>query len=471
MRADEDVTPLAFSLVKGRRVRRGGVIVRIAVTPIIALAVLSPSLSPSAADPLRLSSPRLIRLSAEVERDPEALERFWTEVRRDGAPLVEPAESSAERYLTFLWKDPGQTRNVVIFSGVTMMWGFTTAELAEHQMRWLEGTDVWYRTYRLPSDARFAYYLSPNDSLVPATEIEGYQQWEQRSSTWQADPLNPRREVRPHGDRDWVVSIAELPDAPPKPWDDFVADGEGDVEEQSLESEVLGSTRRVWIYRPPGYDDDSEHPLLVIFDGTPSSFGRSPGSLKRIIEYLQAKERIEPPVVVSIEQSDRGEELSCSDGWNAFLVTELVPWVRSRYAVTSDPARVVVAGGSLGGLAALYAALKHPEVFGNVLSTSGFVSWKSDSDYGRIMRQYASAPRLPIRFYLDVGTFERDIDGLLYANRHLRDVLVAKGYEVHYVEFSGGHDSTHTAIGLAEGLVNLLPLPNHAAATDPLCDL
>lgn len=425
----------------------------------VGVAVLYPSAdhSASATVPSPLTSPRLARLAAEVEHDPEALEEFWTEARQNEAPLVEPAESPAERYVTFLWKDQGQTRNVVIFSGVSMMWGFTAADLAEHQMRRLEGTDVWYRTYRLPSDARFAYYLSPNDSLVPATEIEGYEQWEQRSSTWQADPLNPKREVRPHGDRDWVVSIAELPDAPPKPWEDFVADEEGDVEEQILESDALGSTRRVWVYRPPGYDDVSEHPLLVVFDGTPRSFGRDPGSLKRIVEYLLAKGQIDAPVVVSIEQRDRAEELNCSDAWNEFLVTELVPWIRSRYAVTSDPARVVVAGGSLGGLAALYAALKHPEVFGNVLSTSGFVSWKSDSDYGRIMRQYASAPKLPLRFYLDVGTFERDIDALLYANRHLRDVLVAKGYGVHYVEFSGGHDGTHTPIGIADGLVRLLP--------------
>ncbi|MBW3565731.1 MAG: DUF3327 domain-containing protein [Acidobacteria bacterium] len=433
---------------------------RSAATLTIAVAVLclSATHSVSAAESSRLTSPRLIRLAAGIEHDPHALEKFWTELRRSGTPLIEPADSSSERYVTFLWKDDGQTRNVAIFSGVTMMWGFTAADLDEHQMRRLDGTDVWYRTYRFPSDTRFVYYLSPNDSLVPATEIESYQQWEQRSSTWQSDPLNPKREVRPHADRDWVVSIAELPDAPPKPWETFTSDGEGDVEEQTLESEVLDSKRRFWVYRPPAYDENAaHHPLLIVFDGTPTSFARSPGSLKQIIEYLHAKRVIESPVVVSIEQRDRTEELSCSDAWNEFLVTELVPWLRSRYSVASDPARVVVAGGSLGGLAALCAALNHPDVFGNVLSTSGFVSWKSDTDYGRIMRQYASAPKLPIRFYLDVGTFERDIDALLYANRHLRDVLVAKGYEVRYLEFSGGHDSTHTAIGLAEGLQTLLP--------------
>ena len=50
-----------------------------------------------------------------------------------------------------------------------------------------------------------------------------------------------------------------------------------------------------------------------------------------------------------------------------FLVSELLPWVHARYNVTTDPRLTVVAGASYGGLAATYAALRHPEVFGNVL--------------------------------------------------------------------------------------------------------
>lgn len=39
-----------------------------------------------------------------------------------------------------------------------------------------------------------------------------------------------------------------------------------------------------------------------------------------------------------------------------------------------------IAGFSLGGLAAFYATLQIPHVFGNVLSMSGSVHWKKD-DY------------------------------------------------------------------------------------------
>ena len=41
-------------------------------------------------------------------------------------------------------------------------------------------------------------------------------------------------------------------------------------------------------------------------------------------------------------------------------------------------------------------------------------------------------------------------------NRHLRDVLTLKGYEVHYSEFNGGHDYICWRGSLADGLLRLV---------------
>jgi hypothetical protein len=46
---------------------------------------------------------------------------------------------------------------------------------------------------------------------------------------------------------------------------------------------------------------------------------------------------------------------------------------------------------------------------------------------------------------LSIGTLEHDHDftyspSLLQSNRHMRDVLLAKGYELTYMEVAGGHD-------------------------------
>ena len=60
-------------------------------------------------------------------------------------------------------------------------------------------------------------------------------------------------------------------------------------------------------------------------------------------------------------------------------------------------------------------------------------------------------------FYLDVGRFEQD-DGPTHwrANVHMRDVLVAKGYSVVFLEFSGGHSSVNWRGTVSDGLIALL---------------
>lgn len=74
-----------------------------------------------------------------------------------------------------------------------------------------------------------------------------------------------------------------------------------------------------------------------------------------------------------------------------------------------------------------------------------------------LAREFANHKKLPLRFYMDAGTNELDIrgdgSGILVANRQLRDVLRAKGYEVLYQEFPGYHDYINWRGTLADGLI------------------
>jgi hypothetical protein len=56
---------------------------------------------------------------------------------------------------------------------------------------------------------------------------------------------------------------------------------------------------------------------------------------------------------------------------------------------------------------AAHAARRRPNVFGLVGGQSGFYSYQKDA----LMRDYAAAQNLGIRFYLNVGTFETDLHG------------------------------------------------------------
>jgi enterochelin esterase family protein len=136
-----------------------------------------------------------------------------------------------------------------------------------------------------------------------------------------------------------------------------------------------------------------------------------------------------------------------------FLTEELLPWADERLSFGDDPARTVVAGSSLGGLTAAYCGLRRPDRFGLVLSQSGAFSRGLPGDF-------AQAERLPLRFWLDVGRYEtmtfEQLPSLYHANLHMRDVLVAKGYDVVFREFAGGHDYFWWRETIADGLVALL---------------
>ena len=71
-------------------------------------------------------------------------------------------------------------------------------------------------------------------------------------------------------------------------------------------------------------------------------------------------------------------------------------------------------------------------------------------------------PKLPVRFYMEVGVYETDRSpnqgpGQVWPNRHFRDVLRAKGYDVDYREFAGAHEYLNWRGTISDALAALLP--------------
>jgi enterochelin esterase-like enzyme len=229
--------------------------------------------------------------------------------------------------------------------------------------------------------------------------------------------------------------------------------------------------RDLTIYTPAGYKSDGlPSALLVLFDGddirAPDWHGRT------TLDNLIAAQKIPPTVVVMVHNlpNRRLVDLVANPEFADFLATELLPWVRKQYNVTHESARTVVGGCSAGGPAAAYVGLRHSKVFGNLLSQSGAFWWspehnagvcgsKCPEDGGRradpnsrdsrtegnsIATLFAASKKLPVRFYLEAGTFEVDKEGIgggiLEATRALRDLLISKGYEAQHNQFVSGHD-------------------------------
>jgi enterochelin esterase-like enzyme len=235
----------------------------------------------------------------------------------------------------------------------------------------------------------------------------------------------------------------------------------GRVKLHRLRSDLLGNERRIWIYTPPGYTRaGGPYGLLILFDGWTYS-ERIPTAT--ILDNLLAESLIAPTIALlvdSLDEETRDRELGCYPPFVAFLADELLPWAHARLRLTDNPARTIVGGASYGGMAAAFAALTRSDLFGKVLSQSGSFWWKPDDDaeHEWLARQFVDAPLLPIEFYLSVGLREakaRVTPHQLTVNRHMRDVLRAKGYAVHYAEFDGGHDEHSWRDNLADGLLTL----------------
>lgn len=133
---------------------------RIGVIAILVLACNTSAATPP--NQKTTDSPAINSLKDKITKEPHSVETFWRELELSGTPLVESIAGEPHYSLvTFLWRGDAGTRNVVVISPLALV------DLQEAKMHQIPGTDVWYLTYRMRNDARMAYRLAPNDSLVP----------------------------------------------------------------------------------------------------------------------------------------------------------------------------------------------------------------------------------------------------------------------------------------------------------------
>jgi enterochelin esterase-like enzyme len=393
-------------------------------------------------------SPQLRALA----KDPEQLLR---EATARGTPLLEPDPSTPDTtWVSFVYRGTDKTRSVMV------SWSLWAPELEDMRLARLPGTDVFWKSVRMPSGARFSYQL-----IVDAPKANEELTERAEAAVTQVDPLNkaPMFPALPL-DAYTQLSTSQLPAATPERWLEATQSrAHGRLEEQRVTSEQLGHAHALTVYLPPGYDQAQAYPLVIFFDGR-SYLHDTPAP--QLLDALISERAIVPLVAVFVhndEPNQRATELPCNPRFAQFVARELLPFVRERYSVSSDTA---LAGQSFGGLASSFIALTYPELFGKVLSQSGSYWWSFQAgspEYdgvdrgGWLRRRFAERPAASTQFYMSAGSFEgaREGNGLLEENRLHRDALRALGYAVVYQEFAGGHDHLAWRANLPDGLVAL----------------
>ncbi len=398
-------------------------------------------------------SPRLARLRDELEaRRHRALAAFWSEMASRGTPLVEPIarDPDGRSLLTFVWRGDPTTKTVRLS---VLSW--PPGRKADHALRRLDESDVWYSTsyaIRPGHHTTYAFVVNEPEESDPDRE-------QHRLAV--PDPLNryplvfrrdpEHRELEAIFGSRWTLSTVVEAGGPPE---DARYQPRGELREERFRSALLGNERSVAIYIPEGCGSVKDLWLDVVLDGAIAC--RIDGRYVAVLDRLSATRKIPPALVVLVDSIHHTEvrpvELRFNPAFAEMVATELVPWIASRYAISADPRRHVICGTSLGGLAAAYTALQHPSAFGNVIaqSPSFQAAAPGEQEPESLARVVASQPACAVRFSLDAGRLEGLMAGtmttsahpvdIVTATRHFRDVLRAKGYDVHYSELEGAHD-------------------------------
>ncbi len=159
--------------------------------------------------------------------------------------------------------------------------------------------------------------------------------------------------------------------------------------------------------------------------------------MANVIDNMIGAKQIRPVIGVFVPSGrDRAGEyrLGKLQQFANMMVNELVPHIDSAYHTDARSSRRGTMGASDGGHAALYLGA-------NWSGTFGLAAGQSSSITEVVRNPIQNAQKLPVKFYLDVGTY--DISevhfNLLQLNRALRDLLTQKGYEITYAEYHEGH--------------------------------
>jgi len=277
-------------------------------------------------------------------------------------------------------------------------------------------------------------------------------------------------------------------------WRDFSGEREiftvtGDIRiHEDFPSTSLGNTRTVLVYLPPGYDEEDEerrYPVLYMHDGqnvfdAGTSFIGVEWGVDEALERMIGEEQVRPLIVVAIYNTGEREfeytptqDAGRGKGGGAslyadFIVDELKPYIDWTYRTKPERLHTGIMGSSLGGIASLYIAWTHPDVFSRVGAMST-AYWWSNSQILTMLEEVDPPPG--VRVWLDMGTAEDksdrnndEVPDIIEQHRLARNILMAKGLEIprtlRYIEEEGAvHNERAWAARFPRAVEFLFPGP------------
>lgn len=194
-------------------------------------------------------------------------------------------------------------------------------------------------------------------------------------------------------------------------------EGEKLIDKAEFTTETLkykDSDKEIYVWTPENYDADSaeKYSTIYLYDGQwmlvrdfESGMGSGCWNVAESVTSMM-KESKNKAIVVAISTTEvtRDDELVPDLGEFAdpdsafvisnkegipfcdFVVNEVVPFIQKKYNVYTDAAHTSIAGSSLGGMAAFYAGMEHPDVFGTVGALSPAFAFYDESAWENFLK-------------------------------------------------------------------------------------
>lgn len=209
--------------------------------------------------------------------------------------------------------------------------------------------------------------------------------------------------------------------------------------------------RRAYIYLPDFYhaEPNRKFPVLYMFDGhnvffdSDAAYGKSWG-LNRYMGWSK-----KPLIIVAVECNKEGERLSeyspvsfendslgkiegRGRAYMDWLVKDLKPFIDETFRTLPDRRHTLVCGSSMGGLMALYAALRYNDTFSRAACLSPSI-WVAPEKIEKLIDK--SIVQRDTRIYMDYGSeelnnHENNREALTAAVRLLRRKRIDLGFRI-----------------------------------------
>lgn len=232
-------------------------------------------------------------------------------------------------------------------------------------------------------------------------------------------------------------------------------DVRGRFDEVTFESEVLKGNplgdpyqRPLWVYVPPGYDDDPNrrYPSIYMIQGLTGQLdmwrNRSPfrKNFPELADELIASGEAPPCILVWVDcwTSLGGSQFLDSPGtgrYHTYLCDEIVPWVDEHYRTLPQREHRGIAGKSSGGYGAMITPMLRPDLWGGLATHAGDALFEMcylpefprsvralrdsyDSSFEKFWKDFRSRPAMAkdsdgylLNDYCMAACYSADIDG------------------------------------------------------------